>query len=378
MTRPGGRLVRVTLRLGLLLGGVVAGWGAHEIATVGDAYAADRPAPAHHTPHLFTGTHGPHSGSAPTTVRHRHRPTVDGRTPAPPRRATPNRPPAQAADTPPARHRPAYRPSGQRRADRPPAPSGRPGPSTTAGDPLRPTTRAARVVPTPGPVADPAPPAALRPGADPVGTGVVDRVAGAPRAVTGPLGPIGVPPWHGLKPVLDPLDPVLDPLEPMLKPPKTPKTPKQPPPAQPATDVPSPPTAPPPAQPAVPAPSDDLVGPTSSIRPVTVTAADWAAPSAATRLAPGSAWGTAARGDPVPSRSTRTHGPWPVSPDVAPVPGTNAPGTSGASSAAAGHGELADASAPAWTPPARPGRRCPDASGDALPSRAPRPGTRPA
>ncbi|MEU1689806.1 hypothetical protein ABZ452_31340, partial [Micromonospora sp. NPDC005707] len=43
MTRRGGRLTRVALRLGLLLGGVAVAWGAHEAATDSAAHAADRP-----------------------------------------------------------------------------------------------------------------------------------------------------------------------------------------------------------------------------------------------------------------------------------------------------------------------------------------------
>ncbi|SCF01957.1 hypothetical protein GA0074695_2903 [Micromonospora viridifaciens] len=57
MTRRGGRWTRVALRLGLLLGGVVVAWGAHEAATSSAAYAADRPpaAPVDAAVDLLTG-----------------------------------------------------------------------------------------------------------------------------------------------------------------------------------------------------------------------------------------------------------------------------------------------------------------------------------
>ncbi|PWU54365.1 hypothetical protein DLE60_29880, partial [Micromonospora globispora] len=43
MSRRGGQLTRVTLRLGLLVGGMAAGWCAYSAVTSDAAYAADAP-----------------------------------------------------------------------------------------------------------------------------------------------------------------------------------------------------------------------------------------------------------------------------------------------------------------------------------------------
>ncbi|MET8908852.1 hypothetical protein [Micromonospora sp. NPDC004551] len=57
MTRGGGRLTRVALRLGLLLGGVAAVWGVHEAAAGSAAQAAERPPSG--AVRLLTGTLSP-------------------------------------------------------------------------------------------------------------------------------------------------------------------------------------------------------------------------------------------------------------------------------------------------------------------------------
>ncbi|MGW5670838.1 hypothetical protein ACWEVO_23260, partial [Micromonospora sp. NPDC003776] len=72
MTRRGGRLTRVTLRLVLLLGGVAVAWGAHEIATAGAAHAATRSAWVSVTAHPVAEAHSPRRGHhRPDFTRHR-------------------------------------------------------------------------------------------------------------------------------------------------------------------------------------------------------------------------------------------------------------------------------------------------------------------
>ncbi len=360
MTRRSGQLTRVALRLGLLLGGVVAAWGAHEIATADAAYAADRPAPVSATVDLVTGVLGPLLGSEPVTGPGHPAPATDVHppAPAPPSRSTPERP-TQVTGAPWSRHRPAHRPARHTPTDRPSAPAGRPGPPTSANDPIRPTTRPAHAVPAPagpatgtrrpvtelagvlGPVAG-----ALRPVTDPIREDLLAPVADALRPVTGPLGSIVALAWDALKPVRDPLDPVLGPLYP-------------------GSEV--PPAAPP-------APADQLGGPPSPSRPV-VDPVPAAVPGHAASTP---AWSNTASDGPAPGRPGRPDHPRPLRSDLAHRPGTYTPGTHNPDTAGAGHGELADAAAPGWAPPAEWGRRCHPTGGGLLPSRSPRPGTRPA
>src|SRR5690349_16405665 len=102
MTRRGGRWTRVALRLGLLLGGVVVAWGAHEAAATAPAHAADRPpaAPVDAAVDLLTGIlrpvleagAPPPAPEAPTDVAAPStRPAAPGSRPVPPpARTAPN------------------------------------------------------------------------------------------------------------------------------------------------------------------------------------------------------------------------------------------------------------------------------------------------
>ncbi|WP_346536718.1 hypothetical protein [Micromonospora sp. DPT] len=374
MSRRGGRWTRLALRLGLLLGGVVVAWGAHEAAITATAYAADRPpaAPTDAAIDLLTDVLRPVLDAATPEGR-----TDDAAAPAvtplepdslavpPPERIAPShRAPEQPAT------RPGWSPTPAARRAEPPARVGTPKPAAEASRPttgllgrdaLTPTGDALRTVTEPvrsgvlTPLVD-----ALRPVTGPVQADVVMPVTDALRPVTQPLTPILSPVWQGLQPVLEPLDPVLETLEPvtdLLNPPAATPPPTTPSPASPVGG-PVPGTGPgytgPATGPVVAAPARPAAGPDSSSIPP-----DWHTTTQLSSL-PRLAWPGA------------PHLPWPDA-DSAPAPGTSGSGASGAV-----HGNPADALTSVWTPPSVAGRRCHPAGGDALPSRSPRPGTRPA
>jgi hypothetical protein len=309
MTRRGGRLARVVLRAGLLLGGVAAVWGVHEVATGTVAQAADRPpaAPLTAVVDLLTGTLSPvldvvtppgSDAPADPPPAPDERPGPEHRAGTPPDRGATGRP--QGRDAASATGPGTARDGGRRPADRRPAPDarhegrrsapdlrhdGRPAVSDTRrtapaarGDarrpadprraPSRPDRRAgggggldAALDPVRTGVLDPLT-GALRPLTDPLRDAVLAPVAGTLRPVTDPLRDGVLAPVAGaLAPVTRPLAPVLAPvwraLEPVRRPldpvltPLTPVTDLLDPPAGPVT-TPPPPT-PPPGTPAPPA-----------------------------------------------------------------------------------------------------------------------------
>ncbi|MGY0008191.1 hypothetical protein ACW0Q9_30305, partial [Micromonospora sp. I033] len=85
MSRRAGRLTRVALRLGLLLGGVAAAWGVHEVAAGAAAHAAERPpaAPLTATVDLITDVLGPVLGAVTPPAEDAARPSGAGGSPAP-------------------------------------------------------------------------------------------------------------------------------------------------------------------------------------------------------------------------------------------------------------------------------------------------------
>ncbi|MEU2637220.1 hypothetical protein ABZ591_21895, partial [Micromonospora fulviviridis] len=93
MTRRGGRLTRVALRLGLLLGGVAVAWGAHEIAAGAAAQAAERPpaGPLTAAVGLLTDTLNPLLGAVTTPPTSAEAPAgaAPGATPPAPRDRSP-------------------------------------------------------------------------------------------------------------------------------------------------------------------------------------------------------------------------------------------------------------------------------------------------
>lgn len=398
MTLRGGRLTRVTLRLVLLLGGVALAWGAHEIATAGAAQAADRPAPVSSPAHRVTDVHRPPPGPHRPALGPARRHPATGqhtRAGAPPTRWTPHRPPHVTA-APPPRHRPPRCTARHKPTDHRPATAGRPAPKPSAPDPLRPATRPAPAMPAqhpatgvlrPGPVGTGVPgpdPGVLRPVPEPVGTDLPPPTARAPRPATHPLGPVLAPVRDGLEPVLGPVltpgkpasdEPGRAPEDDSAQPADDPGQPVKDDPGQPVKDDPALPTEPAAVPPAVPAPAAGPIGPIFEIRPVVFEATDRVsragqAPSASLRTE----WSFTAVV--VALRTGQPGQPVPLGSGIAAGSGTHTPGTTG--SASAGHGELAEATARDWAPPAQSGRPCRDAGDRARPSRSPRPGTRPA
>ncbi|GAA4562940.1 hypothetical protein GCM10023176_05800 [Micromonospora coerulea] len=383
MTRHGGRLTRLALRLGLLLAGVSGTWIAYDAVTGDAAYAAD-PAPAGtvtRTVDLLRATSSPVLGTTPTDRSDRSAVAVpptgtDGPTPDPPPPAASTRP-APAPST-----RPDHAPRGT-------SPQRRPGAA-----PTRPAPRSGRATTSPSPTGEPirvrpAEPASaglhavtgqvvkqvatgLRPVTRPVSSGLLRPVAAGLRPVTTPvvdgLGPVLNPVWRGLGPVLLPLDPVLEPLDPVreiLQPSTGAPAPRPiPGPGGLPTEVGTPPdspTGPPPGHATAAAPPLEVAGRTPS------TAAATPQPAATVRHWSPHAGGGGHRHPGNPLRSDAGHLP------LALVSDWSSAGSPGAS-----HSVAANASAGAWTPRVVMGRPCRSARPEGLSSRSPRPGTRPA
>ncbi|MEH1057566.1 hypothetical protein V6U89_20460 [Micromonospora sp. CPCC 206171] len=407
-----GRLGPLALRLGLMLGAAACAWIGYEAGDDRSARAADAlpvvtvdtvvggvtdllqatltpvvippsvPADTLDPPRPpgsvdeggHTGGMAPsRAGSSPTTDTREATAAPKRRTPPPagrPTRAVPPRP--EAPGTVAAR---TSRPPRDRVAT----------PSATAVDRVTtPVVGALPAVldPVAGPVLGVLPPV-LDPVAGPVLGAlapVVDPVAGP---IVGGLAPVVDPLLRGLHPVLRPLEPVLKPLEPVLRPLEPVLRPLEPvlgalrpaevaPPverapgaggtAEPAPGVTGTAGRPPGATTTAPPTPPAAMPPTGEAR----TGAALAGP-APTRAV---AWSPAGAGDD-PVRH-------PVRPDLIPHHGAPATDTGGVGSAGGVHPPAADASTVAWTPPATGLRLCrPDAPAP-LPSRCPRPGSRPA
>ncbi|MEV4695844.1 hypothetical protein AB0K27_32565 [Micromonospora echinospora] len=323
MTRRTGWVAHYTLRLGLLLGGVAAAWGAHEVVAGSAAHAADRP-PLTAAVETLTHTLGTVLG-LPTSGSDDVEPT-----------------PAAAPTTPEAV----------------------PAAATPVTEGLCPAT---------GPVRDHLlTPVAevLRPLTGPVTTDVLEPVADVLSPVVEPLSPILGPVWRGLEPVVAPLDPVLDPLSPvtdLLDPPAAPV----PGPADPAdaTD---------PADLADPADPADLADPTGPADPA--APAPTAAPARRSAGVPVAAYpqtrafavgpqGAAVRTGTPAVRTAADFAPTPVAPQ--PFDGASHAG-------GAVHSEAADADACRWGLPTLAHQYGRPAHERLPASRTSRPGTRPA
>ncbi|MEU2615648.1 hypothetical protein ABZ570_29360 [Micromonospora sp. NPDC007271] len=361
MTRRCGRWTRVALRLGLLLGGVVVAWGIYEGAATAPAHAADRPpaAPVDAAVDLLTGVLRPILGTT-TPPPAPEGPAGETAPGMPPRGSDPHpvpgHPPAQPAPsqvTPPLAHpvrvgtptpavEDASRPTTRRRPLLAPV-----------GDTLRPVTEPvrARVL---TPVAD-----ALSPVTDPLRAGVLAPAADALRPVTQPLTPILSPVWRELEPVLEILDPVTD----LLGPPTGPVATPPPAPAQPACTA-----------------GSGVTGADHArcARPSTGSFGQPAAPvSGPTPTSTSTDWHTTPQLSSPPGLA-RPDRPHPLRPDADSAPVTPVPGTGGSGSSGVAQGSLADAPGSVWTPPSLAGHRGHPTGGDTLPSRSPRPSTRPA
>ncbi|RLK24746.1 hypothetical protein DER29_2678 [Micromonospora sp. M71_S20] len=365
MSRRGGRWTQVTLRLGLLLGGVVAAWGVHEAATTAVAYAADRPStvPVDAAVDMLTGVLRPILTTTPL-------PAPEVPTDEPARRTTPGgaglhpapgRPPARpanqdhpTADPPVQVDTPKFPVDGARR------PGARPRSEkslTPVSDVLRPVTEPVRTAVI-NPVSK-----ELRPITSPVRVGLLAPVADVLSPVAQPLAPIFSPVWRELEPVLEPLDPVLETLDPV-------------------TDLLDPPTGPPATPlptPTLPAPPSGTVGGgMNGAGPRCCTGSGTEAVSEAARPVSGYAptdWHSAKLSSPQRlARSDRPHLP---PPNADSTPATPAPSSSGCGSPSTVHGDPADALTSVWTP-SLVEHRCHRTGSDAILSHSPRPGIRPA
>ncbi|GHJ52902.1 hypothetical protein Nm8I071_22090 [Nonomuraea sp. TT08I-71] len=397
MTRRVGRWTRVALRLGLLLGGVIVVWGVYEAAATTTASAADPslPAPVGAVVRATTATRppsGPVNGAV-GLLGDVLRPVLDAAAPPAPQAsisdAVPSAPPVKSGPgslTSPARTAPSRptanqaaarsgrvstptsRPTGRParlvrtpvgEAPRPITPADRPGALTPVADALSPVTDPVRADVL-GPVAD-----ALSPVTGPVRAVALVPVAGVLGPVVRPLAPVLSPVWHELEPVLDPLDPVLETLEPvtgLLDPPST------------APSVTAPPvTAPSTGTAGGPVTGAGPDGAESAVAAGSALTGPFSGPAAA---GPWTGRDSTSRVSSLP-RVARPDGRHPLRPDADSAPAAPTPGTSGSGAFGAVHGS-ADAPTVPWTPPIFAGRRCPPSSGDALASRSPRPGTRPA
>ncbi|MEV4656656.1 hypothetical protein [Micromonospora sp. NPDC049301] len=362
MTRRAGRVTRFALRLGLLVGGIVAVWGAHEIGTTAAAYAAEPPpaAPVEAAVDLLGGVLGPILGtSTPPPAREG---TADATAPGiPPSGAAPSRTPARAES----------RPANQ--VTPPPAHPVQVGTPEAAADGVRrPATppRGGRVL---APVVD-----VLRPVTEPIRAGVITPASEVLRPVTDPVRAIVLAPLvDALNPATQPLAPILSPVWRELEPLLTPLAPL-PGSQAPVTDRPDPPTGP---TATAPAPSasigtvDDLVSDagagccTGSVGELARPASGPALPST-----------SAARHSPTELSSplVRPDLPYPPRPDMDSTPAMPAPGNSGPGHSGTVHGDPSDAPTATWAPPTMAGSRCHPTDGDSLPSHSERPGTRPA
>ncbi|MEW2542040.1 hypothetical protein [Micromonospora chalcea] len=377
MTRRIGWVAYYTLRLGLLLGGVAAVWGAHEVAAGSAAHAADRP-PLTATVETLTHTLGavlglPASGAvgvestpAAAPASGTTAPAADATAPSADAPGTPTSgtaTPGKAVATPPEAAPAATTPVTGRVVEAVVTPV-RDHVLTPVTEGLRPATDPVRDHLL-TPVAE-----ALRPLTGPVTEGVLEPVADVLSPVVEPLSPILGPVWRGLEPVVAPLDPVLDPLSPvtdLLDPPAA----SQPDPADPADPTdPGDPTAP--ADPADPADPAGTADPAVKARPAAPARAGDSVTVAAGPVARAFAVeqrGAAARSATQAVRTAADFAPTPVAPQ--PYDGASHAG-------GAVHSEAADADACRWGLPTL-AHQYGRPSHERLPaSRTSRPGTRPA
>lgn len=337
MSRRGGQLTRVTLRLGLLLGGIVAGWSAYSAVSADAAYAADAPHAVtvngtadlpriSRTPDLrLTET----TQSAETSVRF---PSASGdggtvttadrsRVSTGSRAAWGSRPDRPTTSSPRHRTEKAAPDRPDRPAARTPARTGSGTEPTGSRVPATPTAHVGRPVAKPGtgPVPEPGRP----------GTGTtrpVDSHVPKPEAKDDAHALPG--PKEAAK------TPSRDPGKSRAEPTLIARTARG-------------------LTPAVPVIVGLLAVPHRHAK-----AGDWSPPQA--------------------GGATTGRAPDPTRPDAEPAPGAPAPHPGSVGTSQAGHGDAADASGAAWTPPVALAQPCrPDRAGD-LPSRSPRPGTRPA
>ncbi|MFE9692106.1 hypothetical protein [Micromonospora sp. NPDC005806] len=391
MTRRGERLTRVALRLGLLLGGLIAAWGAHEIATTGSAYAADRPppGPVGTAVQLVRDTISPRLGfPSPGTGAARRSPPAEAHSPTGESRRPELRTPGHATGqyderlgTPPSARERTTRPGAHR--------SGWCGASKPAGDarhqadePRGGTTPAAAAQSrrpgsgdAPGPAAHPIDraPALVRQGLHKVSPprDPAQDPAGPAEDAQDPAGPAedAQDPAGQAEDAQDPPGQAEDAQDPPGRAKHAPNPPGQ------AKHALNPPTNPPTA----PAAPSAIAGPASAIPPGTaIGPSSRAHPQRAASTANSAPRWRGSPDSPASSQPTRPLQPRPLPSDVAPAPGTPGSGTSGSGTSGVTHGDPADACATGWIPPAQQGRRCLPSSDDVLPSWSPRPGTRPA
>ncbi|MEV0726291.1 hypothetical protein AB0I37_26355 [Micromonospora purpureochromogenes] len=395
-----GRLKPLALRLGLVLGVAACAWIGYEAGDDRSARAADAP-PVVTVDAVVGGVTGLLQGTlSPAGTP----PSVAPNTPDPPRRPGSvddgrdkgdkgdkgdkkgGKKPSRAGSSPATDTHHATPPPKRRTAP----PAGRP----TRSVPPRPGTSETEATRASRPPRDrvATPPSAARVATPP--SAAVDRVAtpvvGGPPAVldpvTGPvlgaLPPVVDPLLRGLHPVLKPLKPALKPLKPVLKRLKPVLKPLKL--AlgslRPAKAVP---------------PAGREPGADGTARQAPTAAGTVGRPSGAATTAPPTPSATVPptgppRTDAALADTARTRAAWsaagagtdPVShpgrPDVIPHRGAPATDTGGVGSAGGGHQPAADASTVTWTPPATGLRRCRPDGPAPLPSRCPRPGSRPA
>ncbi|WP_439427505.1 hypothetical protein [Micromonospora sp. LA-10] len=377
MTRRTGWVAHYTLRLGLLLGGVAAVWGAHEVAAGSAAHAADRP-PLTAAVETLTHTLGtvlglPTSGS-------------DGVEPAP-AAAPASGTTAPASDTTvPARA--ADAPASGTAASGTASPGKAVATAPAAATPV--TGRVVEAVVTPvrahvlTPVTEGLRPATdpvrehlltpvtevLRPLTGPVTTDVLEPVADVLSPVVEPLSPILGPVWRGLEPVVAPLDPVLDPLSPVtdLLDPPAPPLPGPVDPTDP-TDPAGPADPAEPAEPAAPAVPAGPAAPAPTAAPARVSVSVPVAFDPQARAFAVGPLGAAVRTGTPAVRTAADFAPTPVAPQ--PFDGASHAGGSV-------HSEAADADACRWGLPTLAHQYGRPAHERLPASRTSRPGTRPA
>ncbi|SCG54964.1 hypothetical protein [Micromonospora halophytica] len=400
MGRRSGRFARGVVRLGLLLGAVAGAWIGYDTATSGAAYAADSPpatlveGPVEGVTGLLRSSLSPvvadpppaRRPGGPSTSPGTAAPTLPGGSGGGSDKRHTTTPSRQQADAGPVRrHRPASGDAaGQRRGAA--SPTERAVPRSTdrkAGARLSPASQA---VPSPAtarlrdrlsapaahtlePVAGPlhdrvVTPAAhvLEPGTGPLRDRLIGPVAGVLQPVitpvSGVLAPVLVPVNRGARPLRGFLNPVLKPFDPLLRPvaPVGSSAGREPPVAAPPADEPTAPTALT-APSAGSGPSETATAGASSVahtHPYGRTAATRSSDAARPALR-----------SPAPDRYRPAH--------PAPAGAPSHTGTSGGLQL----GE-ADTGLAAWVPPTTGCLRCRPTSPDAMPSRSPRPGSRPA
>lgn len=360
MSGRGEQLTRVALRLGLLIGGMAGAWSAYDAVTADVAHATDAP---------HTVTVDARAGSLPSPLS-RLAGSTEARTDPP-----------QSAETPD----PTSGAGDEVAATPPDAPSGEGTEATPTTDPHRttaPTPNRRTRCEAPDHRAGPSPTTTRRttPGTTPARARGKAPATIGDRPITKPVfrspspAPGPAPRPHPTAP--RPHDPVPPPAEPAPGTPDRPTGPPAPPPVDRGVDDPAedadPPTAP--TEPAEPtAPSATAVGQTTGTQ-ITVTHRD----PATGHWSPAVDRERGGHPDVVRIVASTDPAPRPARPDIEPSPVTpTAPGNSAGTSHAA-HGEAADAAAVGWAPLLARGEACRPARADALSSRSPRPGSRPA